>query len=166
MIRAAVARSLGLAVAEASGQKSFPDCSRCSRPENGALRTYWGCDEKSAHPVWTSTCYRCSGSDPECPLCEGQNEVHHHRCPSSILEAATLRTKIELDLLLRAYRHYDQRSVFPSEGAFLDQSRSFCVAVELIDSEKAYWNRIHEQHQRTQLETERRRQSAQQTRRR
>ena len=102
MIRAAVAKSLGLAVAEASGRKNFPDCSRCGRPEHSALRQYWGCDEATSHPVWESTCYRCAGTRSECPLCQGTNIVSHYRCPQSVLEDSPVRLKVQLDLLLRA----------------------------------------------------------------
>ena len=58
--------------------------------------------------------------------------------------------RVQLDLLMRAYSHYDRRNVLPSEGAWLDQSRSFLSGVDLIDAERAYWDKIrldYEQHE-------------------
>ncbi len=47
--------------------------------------------------------------------------------------------QVHVDLLMRAYMHYDTRNVLPAEGGWLDQTRSFLYCVDLIDSEKAYW---------------------------
>ena len=149
MIRAAVGRGYGLSVAGAAGRKNFPDCSRCRQPGNEPIRELWGCDEDSPHAVWASTCYRCAGTLPECELCQGTDRVMHYRCPSSIVAEGPPGMAVHLDLLMRAYRQYDKRSILPVGGAYLDQSRSFLAAVEVIDAEKAYWEQeLHEERQR------------------
>ena len=161
MIRAAVGRGYGLSVAEAAGRKDFPDCSRCRQPGNEQLREYWGCDWDADSPVWQSTCHRCGGANPECELCKGTDRVAHSRCPSSIVaEGPTLLT-VQLDLLMRAYRQYAKRSILPVGGAYLDQSRAFLAAVEVIDGEKAYWELEMHEEQRRKMESERRRAQAQ-----
>tara|TARA_R110002110_G_scaffold171854_6_gene374501 strand:- start:3378 stop:3569 length:192 start_codon:yes stop_codon:yes gene_type:complete len=38
--------------------------------------------------------------------------------------------------------HYDTRNVLPAVGGWLDQTRSFLYCVDLIDSEKAYWENL------------------------
>ena len=65
---------------------------------------------------------------------------------------APLALRVQLDLLMRAYSHYDRRNVLPSEGAWLDQSRSFLTGVDVIDSERAYWDKIRVEHERRDLE--------------
>jgi hypothetical protein len=166
VIRAAVARGMGLAAAEAAQRKNFPDCSRCNKPENHQLREFWGCDSPSDAPVWVSTCHRCSGSDPLCQLCEGSDRITHHRCPSSIVNGAPTPMKIHLDLLMRAWRQYHTHGIFPVEGAYLDQSRSFLAAADLMDSENTFWELSIRDEQRAKAESERRRSEASRTVRR
>jgi len=71
--------------------------------------------------------------------------------------------KIHVDLLMRAYSAYDKRNILPVQGAWLDQSRSFLAAVEVIDAEKAYWDSMLHDHQARKIEQQRR-QSGQATR--
>jgi len=47
-----------------------------------------------------------------------------------------------LDLLLRAHRHYDERNALPARGAWLDQTRSFLVCIDLIDAERGFWDKV------------------------
>ena len=63
----------------------------------------------------------------------------HFRCPRSIIKEAPKGTQVHVDLLIRSYMHYDTRNVLPAVGGWLDQTRSFLYCVDLIDSEKAYW---------------------------
>ena len=151
MIRAAVAQGWGSAVARACKQP-FPDCARCRRPESAQLRVSWGCDAEAPRDVWESSCARCAGSGSECALCDGTGDVAHRRCPSAMVAEAPLALRVQLDLLMRAYSHYDRRNVLPSEGAWLDQSRSFLAGVDVIDSERAYWDKIRVEHERRDLE--------------
>ena len=72
--------------------------------------------------------------------------------------------QVHIDLLLRAYSHYDRRNVLPVSGAWMDQSRSFLAGVDLIDSERGYWDGLLREHQ--EREVERSRRQAQQARRR
>lgn len=53
---------------------------------------------------------------------------------------------------MRAYHHYDSRNVLPSSGAWLDQTRSFVMCVELLDSERAYWEKVLHDHQQREAE--------------
>ena len=148
MIRAAVARSWGAGVAKACKQP-FPDCSRCRRPQNKVLREAWGCDAPAQRVVWESSCSRCYGNDPDCKKCEGRGEVGHYQCPTAIIKNSSASTQLHLDLLMRSYHHYDARNVLPVSGAWLDQSRSFLVCVDLIDSEVGHWEQLmHEHHER------------------
>lgn len=71
---------------------------------------------------------------------------------------------VQLDLLLRAYAHYDRRNVLPSSGAWLDQSRSFLACVDLLDAERTYWQDHVREHQ--EREAERQRLASMQQRRR
>lgn len=145
MIRAAVAQGWGAAVARACNQP-FPDCGRCRRPGNDLLRVSWGCDEEADRDVWESSCPRCAGTDMNCSRCEGRGEIAYRRCPSAMIREASPGVQIHLDLLLRAYSHYDRRNVLPVAGAWLDQSRSFLAGVDLIDAERAYWDKIRYDH--------------------
>ena len=145
MIRAAVARGWGSAIAKVC-DKPFPDCSRCRRPGSELLRKSWGCDDPADHVVWESSCPRCSGTLPDCGRCGGTGEVSYDRCPSAVIDKSGRGLQMTLDLLLRAYSHYDRRNVMPMSGGWLDQSRSFLCGVDLIDSERAWWDEIHREH--------------------
>ena len=151
MIRAAVAQGWGSAVAKACKQP-FPDCSRCRRPESKEQRVSWGCDAEAPRAVWESSCHRCTSGDPECALCSGSGQVPRLRCPSSMVAEAPVGMRLHLDLLMRAYSHYDRRNVLPSRGAWLDQSRSFLAGVDLIDAERAYWDSMRIEHDQLELE--------------
>ena len=151
MIRAAVAQGWGAAVAKACKQP-FPDCGRCRRPGSTQLRISWGCDEEASREVWESTCPRCAGENSECSRCEGSGTVAHRRCPSSMVREAPPGFRLGLDLLMRAYSHYDRRNVLPVAGAWLDQSRSFLAGVDLIDWERSHWERIRIDHEQSELE--------------
>jgi len=65
---------------------------------------------------------------------------------------APIGLRVQLDLLLRSYSHYDRRNVLPATGAWMDQSRSFLAGVDLIDSERGYWTQILNEHQEHELE--------------
>jgi len=155
VIRAAVAQGWGSAVAEVCG-KPFPDCKRCRRPESKYLRESWGCDEEADRVVWESSCFRCAGSDPDCELCNGRGEVGHRRCPSAMVRAAPMGLQVQLDLLMRAYSHYDRRNVLPANGAWLDQSRSFLAGVDMIDAERGFWDNIRHEYQQNEIERSKR----------
>jgi hypothetical protein len=156
VIRAAVARGYGASVSKACENLMFPDCGRCRAPENERLRKFWGCDELSERPSWWSTCTLCSGTRADCPRCEGTNREGHHRCPSAVIEEASVGLKIHLDLLMRAYSALDRRNIMPVAGAWLDQSRSFLAAVEVIDAEKGYWDETLHDHRTKKLEQQQR----------
>lgn len=151
MIRAAVASGYGAAVAKACS-RPFPDCSRCRHPSAKQLRVMWGCDEEADRPVWESTCPRCGGADEACERCQGSNEVVHYRCPSSMVRESSSHTRMQLDLLLRAYSHYSRHHVMPSSGAWLDQSRSFIAGVDAVDNERAYWDNLRLEHEQKEIE--------------
>ena len=151
MIRAAVAQSWGAAVAKACKQP-FPDCTRCRRPQSEPLRVTWGCDSPAPHIVWESTCPKCAGSRPDCPRCEGRGEVGHDQCPNALIRNSSTSVQIKLDLLMRSYAHYDSRIVLPVEGAWLDQSRSFLACIDLIDSEKGYWENLRQEHTEREIQ--------------
>jgi hypothetical protein len=106
------------------------------------LRESWGCDEDAPRVVWESICPKCSGNDEGCVECDGKGYKDHHRCPNSIVRDAPKGTQVHIDLLIRAYMHYDTRNVLPAVGGWLDQTRSFLYCVDLIDSEKAYWESL------------------------
>jgi hypothetical protein len=53
---------------------------------------------------------------------------------------------------MRAYHHYDSRNVLPAAGAWLDQTRSFVMCVELIDAERGYWEKQLHDHQQREAE--------------
>jgi hypothetical protein len=154
VIRAAVAQGWGAATAKACG-KPFPDCDRCRRPRSAELRKSWGCDEEARRPVWESSCPRCAGTDSECGRCSGSGEVDYRRCPSAVLREAHPALRVHIDLLLRAYSHYDRRNVLPVQGAWMDQSRSFLAGVDLIDSERSYWEAQLRDHQEREAERSR-----------
>ena len=157
MIRAAVAQGWGAATAKACGQ-SFPDCARCRRPGSEEIRKTWGCDHDSLRQVWESTCPRCTGHSPSCGRCGGRGIVAHRRCPSSMVNEATPGLRVHLDLLMRAYSHYDRRNVLPAAGAWLDQARSFLAGVDMIDAERSYWDGLLHDHQEREMERTRRQQ--------
>jgi hypothetical protein len=56
-----------------------------------------------------------------------------------MVDNAPKGTQLHVDLLIRAYMHYDTRNVLPAVGGWLDQTRSFLYCVDLIDAEKGYW---------------------------
>ncbi len=149
MIRAAVAQSWGVGVAKACNQ-TFPTCTRCTRPGNEELREAWGCDAPASRPVWESTCPRCSGSDGNCQRCEGTGEISHDRCPNSMVKEAGVGMQTHIDLLMRSYSHYDRRNVLPVDGGWLDQSRSYLSCIDIIDSERSYWEGILQEYQERQ----------------
>ena len=64
--------------------------------------------------------------------------------------------KIHVDLLMRAYSALDKRNILPVQGAWLDQSRSFLAAVEVIDAEKGYWDGVLHEHQQRKMAQQRR----------
>ena len=152
MIRAAVAQGWGAAISKECG-KPFPDCGRCRRPGSTELRKAWGCDTEAERIVWESTCPRCAGTDSDCNLCEGSGTVGYRRCPAAIMREASPALTVHLDLLLRAYSHYDRRNVLPVAGGWMDQSRSFLAGVDLIDAERGHWDGIRQEHH--QRETDR-----------
>ena len=151
MIRAAVAQGWGAATAKVCG-KPFPDCGRCRRPGSEELRKSWGCDEESNREVWESSCPRCADTNSECERCEGTGVVAYHRCPSAMLRETPQYLQVKIDLLMRAYSHYDRRNVLPVAGAWLDQSRSFLSCVDLIDAERGFWDRIRNDHDMREME--------------
>jgi hypothetical protein len=155
VIRAAVAQGWGVATAKACGQ-AFPDCSRCRRPGSDELRKSWGCDSEARSIVWESSCPRCAGAGGECARCEGTGTVGYRRCPSAMVTGASAGFRVHLDLLLRAYSHYDRRNVLPVRGAWLDQSRSFLAGVDLIDAERGYWQGLLSDHQEREMERQKR----------
>ena len=160
MIRAAVAQGYGSAVQSHCGQ-DFPDCSRCRGPRSTDLRKFWGCDAKADHPVWTSGCGSCHGQDGECPACHGTNKVHQFRCPSSIVAKSHPALRVHLDLLMRSFRHYTERGALPVTGGWLDQSRSYLAAIDLIDAERSHWDGIRQDHQDKTRATEERKAKSQ-----
>ena len=165
MIRAAVAQGYGAATQKVCEQ-DFPDCSRCRGPRSSDFRRFWGCDADADHPVWISSCGRCHGRDHDCPECHGTNRVHQHRCPSSIIDAAPTHMKVHLDLLMRSHSHYTERNVLQAEGGWLDQSRSYLACVDLIDSERAYWDGVRMEWQEKKRAADLRKAKSQQGRRR
>lgn len=155
MIRAAVALGWGAAIAE-SCDKPFPTCKRCRRPDSSELRKSWGCDEEAPRDVWSAPCPRCQGlGDPTCSRCDGVGEVAYRRCPSSMVNEAPPWFRVQLDLLMRSYSHYDRRNVLPAQGAWLDQSRSFLSGIDMIDSERSHWEYLRIEHDRKEQERSR-----------
>lgn len=129
-----------------SCDQDFPDCVRCRGPRSVAIREFWGCDGPAKYVVWMSSCSTCHGTDLECPDCYGTNRVNQYRCPSSTISEAPVHLAVHVDLLMRSHRHYSERNVLPAEGAWLDQSRSYLAAVDLIDAEKAHWDSFRIDH--------------------
>jgi len=158
VIRAAVAQGWGAGVAKVCKQP-FPDCTRCRRPESLTMRKTWGCDAPALRPVWESTCPRCSGTDSECARCEGEGVASYNRCPNAVVRESSKSEMLHLDLLMRAYSHYDRRNVLPSGGAWLDQTRSFLACVDLIDAERNHWEGIRAEHEHREAERASRSQS-------
>ena len=157
MIRAAVAQGYGAAAAKACDESNFPTCKRCRGPHSEQLRKTWGCDHAAERPVWSSSCPECGGVDPDCTRCEGVGEVDHHRCPASFVFEAPPHLRSRLDLLMRAHRHYDERNVLPAQGAWLDQTRSFLMCIDLIDAERGFWDQVlHDYQEKKRKEIERR----------
>lgn len=115
------------------------------------MRESWGCDAPAERPVWSSPCPECRGTEDECGACKGTGEVEYYQCPRAIIDSASKPTRVKLDLLMRAYHHYDRRNVLPSEGAWLDQSRSFLACVEIIDSERGHWEQVMHEHQEREM---------------
>ena len=165
MIRAAVAQGYGSAISRVCEQ-DFPECIRCRGPQAKAIRKFWGCDAPADHPVWISSCGSCHGADLNCVHCHGTNKIHQRRCPSSIIAEAPTHLRVQVDLLMRSHRHYNERSVLPVEGGWLDQSRSYLAAVDLIDSERAYWDGVRVEHLERKRASEARQASQSQRRRR
>ena len=100
------------------------------------MRAAWGCDEAATRPVFDIGCNRCLGQDYDCELCGGINRVPQHRCPTALMGEATPLDRMSVDLLMRSYIQLDLRSVLPVAGGFLDQTRGFAAACEIIDSER------------------------------
>jgi len=73
--------------------------------------------------------------------------------------------QVHIDLLLRAYSHYDRRNVLPVQGAWMDQSRSFLAGVDLIDAERGYWDTQLREHQEREMERSKRQAQVQKRRR-
>lgn len=90
----------------------------------------------------------------------------HRRCPEAMLREAHPGLQVHIDLLLRAYSHYDRRNVLPVQGAWMDQSRSFLAGVDLIDAERGYWEGQLRDHQEREMERARRMSQSTQRRRR
>ena len=67
-----------------------------------------------------------------------------YRCPTQILAEAHPGLRLQVDLLLRSYLQLEARHVLPVDGGFLDQTRSFISALELIDAERARLESIKE----------------------
>jgi len=63
-----------------------------------------------------------------------------------MLREASPSLQVHLDLLLRAYSHYDRRNVLPARGAWMDQTRSFLSGVDLIDAERGFWEGLRREH--------------------
>ncbi|MGA1609020.1 MAG: hypothetical protein ACO4CT_18695 [Planctomycetota bacterium] len=97
----------------------------------------WGCDEPATRPVFDIGCNRCLGSDADCELCGGINRVPQYECPTAQMAKANPLDRMSVDLLMRSYIQLDSRSVLPVAGGFLEQTRGFAAACEIIDSERA-----------------------------
>jgi hypothetical protein len=67
-----------------------------------------------------------------------------YRCPSALLGSARKDTAMQVDLLMRAYMHYEGRHVLPVDGGLLDQSRAFLSACEIIDAERGRLEQMKE----------------------
>jgi len=68
-----------------------------------------------------------------------------------MVTSAPQSLRLHVDLMMRAYHHYDRRNVLPAQGAWLDQSRSFLACVEIIDSERNYWEGVLHEHQEREM---------------
>jgi len=73
-----------------------------------------------------------------------------------MVRAAPMGLQVQLDLLMRAYSHYDRRNVLPANGAWLDQSRSFLAGVDMIDAERGFWDNIRHEYQQNEIERSKR----------
>ena len=113
-----------------------------------------------------SGCGTCHGGDAECVECHGTNKVQQHRCPSSVIESAPTHLRIHLDLLMRSYRHYTERNALPVEGGWLDQSRSYLSAIDLIDAERSRWDGVRIAYQEKKRASEAKQARSQMPRRR
>lgn len=52
--------------------------------------------------------------------------------------------RVQVDLLMRAYLAMDRRNVLPVDGGFIEQSRSFLQACEIIDAERGRFEEMKE----------------------
>ena len=137
--------------------KSFPDCARCRLKGSEELRLGWGCDAPAEYPVFDIGCSRCNGADYSCESCGGRGLIDLYRCPTGLLSDATPPLRSKIDLLMRAYFHYDKRNVLPAEGGWIDQTRTFLAGVEIIDAEKGRLERVRSDKQERDAEAARRR---------
>ena len=151
-----MAQVWGKPTADAIG-RPFPDCARCRLEGSEELRELWGCDASSERPVFQVGCSACHGADYACPSCEGRGTIDLYRCPTGFLSAAGILTRNKIDLLMRAYHHYDSRHVLPAEGGWLDQTRSFVLGVEIIDAEKGRLERLRTDKEHRDAEAAKRR---------
>ena len=124
--------------------KVFPDCTRCHGPGSDPLRVAWGCDKPAASPVFHIGCSACAGQDPDCEDCKGTGEIAMHRCPSALLDAEP-DLSVGVGMLVRAYVQYDARHVLPcGKRGYMEHPATFTHGVEIIDSERARWERMRD----------------------
>ena len=86
--------------------------------------------------MFTIGCSSCGGEDQSCEDCGGSGVKDIYRCPSSFLSQARADQAVHVDLLIRAYLHYDLRHVLPVKWGLMDQSRSFLAACDILDGER------------------------------
>ena len=115
------------------------NCNACRL--NPQLRPRWGCDaEPAPKPVFSITCSRCAArpsAKDGCEDCGGTGIIERYRCPEHILGLSGARWVRDV---VDTYVQYDTRSTLPVEGAWLDQSSSWCEAVAIIDMERGRYD--------------------------
>jgi hypothetical protein len=94
--------------------------------------------------VFEIGCGTCYGRDHACERCDGLGRIELYRCPTAVLSEAHPLMRVQVDLLMRAYLAMDRRNVLPVDGGFIEQSRSFLQACEIIDAERGRFEEMKE----------------------
>lgn|GEM_PF-2017558 len=144
--------------------KRFPDCTRCRLPQHEGDRIRWGCDAPSDRPVFEVGCGTCYGRDFACERCGGLGRIELYRCPTAVLSEAPPLERVQVDLLMRAYLAMDRRNVLPVDGGFIEQSRSYLQACEIIDAERARYEEMKEAKRERERQAEKARANAKRSR--
>lgn len=106
-------------------------------------RRVWGCDAPADDTVFTISC--SCGRQKDCPRCKGTGYLEFNRCMTAILRK-DMRAFVRVQRFMSAYMQLES-GILPCDGPWRRQPQAFLDAVDLVNAERAKWERELHDHQ-------------------